>query len=245
MYLWCKTVLGYIPLVNRFVKTDQPPPPDVHPQEGNSAGQPPPPAGSGKAKQRKLSPFEVLTRDSLNGDVTNFIKAMEKFKNRSNEQELAAKIKELLEGYTQEVLLRMTGFVTAIGNIGNDEGLQEKLRPLLLNQDLLITFLEKLKTLDEAQLEAELHNIRHINGCVTEMLRSTANGGLEFQPEFVAQMVTERLRIAMFVPSDNKETNYNPKCMFDFGPGRTHVELGLVPEQGYSPDYQSMGRSPV
>ena len=54
------------------------------------------------------------------------------------------------------------------------------------------------------QLRAELANLEHISSCSEHMLKPVAEGGLGFKPEFVAQIVRQRLQIAMFVDNQLK-----------------------------------------
>jgi hypothetical protein len=91
------------------------------------------------------------------------------------------------------------------------------------------------------QAEAEIKNLQHIQSCAEEMLNAN---GLNFKPEFVAKIVCERLRMAMFGSgelhgmredvnmggigmgiSDEEEGRYQPSCMWDFGEERTTIPL--------------------
>jgi hypothetical protein len=97
-------------------------------------------------------------------------------------------------------------------------------------------FIPYLQGVDKTrQAVAEVKNLRHIQSCAEEMLKED---GLNFKPEFVAKIVCERLRMAMFGSGqldsvemgsintdDILENKYQPSCMWDFGQDRTVIPL--------------------
>ncbi|MDR0742452.1 MAG: hypothetical protein LBE98_03240 [Puniceicoccales bacterium] len=99
-------------------------------------------------------------------------------------------------------------------------------------QDRFIPYLQSASK--NWQAVAEVENLRHIQSCAEEMLRED---GLNFKPEFVAKIVCERLRMAMFGAGqlddainmgnilDEGENKYQPSCMWDFGPERATILL--------------------
>jgi hypothetical protein len=108
-------------------------------------------------------------------------------------------------------------------------------------QDQFIPYLQRAGK--NQQVAAEIENLRHIRSCAEEM----PNGdGLNFKPEFVARIVRERLRMAMFGAerlgdaevgsisigdiSEEEEDKYQPSCMWDFGWDRNSI---LLEGEGY------------
>ncbi|MDR0595588.1 MAG: hypothetical protein LBF94_02775 [Puniceicoccales bacterium] len=102
-----------------------------------------------------------------------------------------------------------------------------------------ITYLQRVGK--DLQVRAEVKNLQHIQSCAEEMLKEN---GLNFKPEFVAKIVCERLRMAMFGSdklddtsedanmgsinvgiSDEGGSRYQPSCMWDFGKERTVIPL--------------------
>jgi hypothetical protein len=77
------------------------------------------------------------------------------------------------------------------------------------------------------QVIAELENLAHMKSCVDEMLKAD---GLNFNPDFVARVLMQRLNIAMFGYFRGEEFavsegQYKPDCMWDFGPKKSVVKL--------------------
>ncbi|MDR2436078.1 MAG: hypothetical protein LBD33_02085 [Puniceicoccales bacterium] len=92
-------------------------------------------------------------------------------------------------------------------------------------------FLPRLRDGDQAslpQFEAEKRNLRHMILCADEMLTPVGHGGLEFNQDFVARVVSMRLEIVMFDFHSRMfdfHSGHRPVSMFDFGPERAHVAL--------------------
>jgi hypothetical protein len=113
-------------------------------------------------------------------------------------------------------------FLDLFGRLGNNSDKSKEL------DDTIAYFIEEFlpglqKRGKHKQLLAELKNLEHIKSCVNKML---SEDGLNFKPEFVAEIAIHRLNIAMFGFSIGEDISverdqYEPTCMFDFGEDRS------------------------
>lgn len=106
----------------------------------------------------------------------------------SPQQARMMRVKSMTESYTM-VEIHFTEIIQKLGV--NAES------PKILLQQFVSKFIPAMQQ-NPIQLRAELENLEHIRSCAQEMLKPAANGGLGFNPEFVSQIVCQRLQIAMF-----------------------------------------------